>query len=299
MSDLEELGYLEQPHTSAGRIPSSRGYRYYVDCLMEPGEASADEMELIRRTYERRVREVGLLVRETARLLAETTHLAAVVTGPQSSQATIKDARLIPMGDGRVILIYVTDSGIVENHILEMPSEITLIELQRISGTLMEHLRGVRLQEISRTTLQELYRELQRYQLLLDQIFETMSHEQVGDERQRLMLGGATHILQQPEFRDVDKVRALLAALEDEHKVGGVLGEGQETRGVVIQIGEEIRLREMQDCSMVSATYRIGDRVVGRIGVIGPRRMEYPRVVRIVDEVVQRLNENLGRGRPL
>lgn len=298
MSDLEELGYLEQPHTSAGRVPSDRGYRYYVDCLMQEKDVSPSEDELIRRTFERKVREINTLVRETARVLSDTTHLTAVVSGPQIEKAAFKELRLVPLGGDKAILIYITDSGFVENQVLDMPVEVTMLELQRVSDVLNEQLKGQRVELLSRSAIQLLQRELSRYGALLEQALQFLELRMEPGDRQRLYLGGTTHMLSQPEFRDVDKLRSLLTLLEHDDIVAGVLkGSPQKDESVNIQIGEEIQVRELTDCSVVSATYRVGDQVVGRMGVIGPKRMEYGRIVGVMHSITRHFTESMERNR--
>lgn len=295
MFDLEELGYLEQPHTSAGRIPSDRGYRYYVDCLMQSQEVGGPERDTIRRTFERKVREIDILVRETARLLSDTTHLTAVLSGPQIERATFKELRLVPMGGDKAVLIYITDSGFIENQVLDLPMEVTMLELQRVSDVLNEQLRGQRVESLSRVALQGLQRELSKYGALLEQALLFLDQGSEPADRQRLYLGGTTRMLDQPEFRDVDKLRSLLQLLEHEDVVADILDVGRETEGVQIQIGEEIRVRELTDCSVISTTYRLGDQVIGKMGVIGPKRMEYGKVVGIMNSI----SRHLGDSNPL
>ncbi|MDB4896227.1 MAG: heat-inducible transcriptional repressor [Firmicutes bacterium] len=297
MSELEEMGFLEQPHTSAGRIPSDRGYRYYVDCLMQSKEVGAAEEEVIQRTFERKVREIDTLIRETARILSDTTHLTAVASGPQLQRANFRELRLVPLGGDKVVLVYITDSGFVENQVLEMPVEVTMLELQRVSEVLNDQLRGQSVESLSRSALGVLQQELHRYSALLEQTLDFLGQKLAPGEH-RLYLGGTTNILSQPEFRDVDKVRNLLTLLENEQVVSGILGSGDgDAKRPAIQIGEEIKIREMTDCSVVSGTYRLGERVVGRIGVIGPKRMEYARVVGILNSITRHLSESSERNK--
>lgn len=297
MSDLEELGFLEQPHTSAGRVPSDRGYRYYVDCLMESRDVGVTEQELIRRTFERKVREIDTLVRETARVLSDATHLTAVISGPQIQRAHFRDLRLVPLGADKAVLVYITDSGFVENQVLELPVEVTMLELQRVSDVLTEQLRGQPVATLSKAALSALQRELSRYGALLEQALQFLAQNLEPGEKQRLYLGGTTNILNQPEFRDVDKVRSLLNLLENEEVISSVLSTGERENQANIQIGEEIHVRELVDCSVVSATYRLGDEVLGRIGVIGPRRMEYARIVSVVNAISRQLSDSADRNR--
>lgn len=296
MADLEELGFLEQPHTSAGRIPSDRGYRYYVDTLMQTGSVSPQQEETIRHTFERKIHEVDVLIRETVRLLSESTNLASVASGPQLRSVRFREVHLVPLGVDRALLVYVTDSGFVENQVLNLPVEVTMLELQRIGEVLTEHLRGQSIEHLSGKSIQQLQDELRRYGALLEQTMNFLSDSSAPSDRQRLYLGGTTNILSQPEFKDVDKVRTLLNVLENEDLVTEVLTPGSTGPGVSVQIGEEIRLREMQECSVVTATYRVGGNTVGRIGVVGPKRMEYANVLSVVENVTRYLSDRLDRG---
>ena len=291
MADLEQMGYLEQPHTSAGRIPSDRGYRYYVDCLMEAQEVDPSEEELIRRTFERKVREVDTLIRETARLLSETTHLTAVVVGPQISKAHFRELRLVPLTEGRAVLIFITDSGFVENQVVELPVEVTMLELQKVSEILNQELRGQPVESLSRAAIRALQRELKRYGALLEQTLQFLSQNLEPGEKRRLYLGGTTNILSQPEFRNVEKIKSLFSVLENDELVTDLLDTVEPTdEQPAIQIGEEIKVREMADCSLVSAIYRLGGEIIGRVGVIGPKRMEYARVVSVMQAVTRQLS---------
>lgn len=296
MADLEEMGFLEQPHTSAGRIPSDRGYRYYVDCLMDVKDVDVQEYEHIRRTFERKVREIDTLVRETARLLSDTTHLTTVISGPQIQKAHFKELKVVPLGGDKAVLVYITDSGFVENQLLELPMEVTVLEFQRVSEVLNEQLRGQPVESLSRTAIRTLQHELSRYGALLEQALQFLGSDLEPGDRHRLYLGGTTNMLSQPEFRDVTKVRNLLTLLEDDEVVSEVLA-AEQAKGPSIQIGEEIKIRELADCGIVSAVYKLGEEVIGRIGVIGPKRMEYARVVSIVNEVTKQLAEAAQRNR--
>lgn len=296
MADLEEQGYLEQPHTSAGRIPADKGYRYYVDTLMEDREITPEEQRLITQVFGRRLTEVDHILRETARLLTETTRYSSLVVGPKAGRTAIKGVRLVPLEEGRALLVLVTEAGFVQDQVLDMPVEVTMMELQRISGVLNEQLRGKTVISLSRDALTALHHELDRYRALLAQTLDFLA-ESESQEGDRVFVGGASRMLAQPEFRNVEKVKRLMDLLEEEQVVHDILGAtGRGRPGVAITIGEEIHYREMADCSLVTATYRVGDETLGRIGVLGPKRMEYAKVVSLVDNVTQRLSEKLSRG---
>lgn len=296
MADLEDLGFLEQPHTSAGRIPSNRGYRYYVDCLMQHRDLSPEEEDQIRKVFERKVREFETLIQLTARSLSDATHLTSLVTGLQVSKAAFKQLKLVPLSGDRALLVFVTDTGFVENKVIEVPLEVTLVELERISELLTDNLKGTPVESLRRDTLRQLQDELGRYGALLEQSLDFLAGDSDTKDRERVYLAGTTNMLAQPEFKDIDKVRSLLGALEQDEVVFEVLGDPNRTVGLCVTIGEEIKYREMQECSMVSATYSVGDRTIGRIGVLGPKRMEYAKVVAVVENVTQRLTNALNKG---
>lgn len=298
MADLEELGFLEQPHTSAGRVPSNRGYRYYVDCLMEAQDLTPAEEEQIRQVFQRRVSELDTLIQQTARLLSETTHYTSLVSGPQTGKAHFHQLQIVPLDEERALLVMVTDTGMVENQVIEVPVEVTLLECKRISGIITEQLRGQSLDRLNASAVRQLQNELSRYRALLEQTMYFLVSRSNSSEQERVFLGGTTNMLAQPEFRNVDKLRALLQVLEQERLVQDILLDEHGAvapTGVHVQIGEEIRLREMQDCSLITATYRVGDETIGRIGVLGPRRMEYGKVVAVVQEVADRLSDQLRK----
>lgn len=296
MADLEEMGYIEQPHTSAGRVPSSRGYRYYVDYLMDTAKLAPEEEDRICHVFQRRIGELDTMIQRTARLLSETTHYASLIAGPQVGKSVFRQLQIIPIGPDRAMLVMVTESGVVENEIIEVPVEVTLMELGRISGLISERLRGQTLDGLNPGDLRVLMNELSRYKALLEQTVDFLGRSAGEEHQERIYLGGTTNILGQPEFRDVNKVKALFEALEQEKVVHDILldnpdrPDAEAQLAVDITIGEEIRYREVQDCSLISASYRIGNQLVGRIGVLGPKRMEYAKVVAVVEEVAKRLS---------
>lgn len=295
MADLEEMGYIEQPHTSAGRVPSSRGYRYYVDYLMDTANLTREEEERIRQVFKRRIGELDTLIQRTARLISETTNYTSLVSGPQTGQSLFRQLQIMPVAADRAMLIMVTESGMIENELIEMPVEITMMELTRISGLISDQLKGQTMDRLSFKDLEVLIGEISRYKALLEQTADFLGRGARNDRQERIYLGGTTNILGQPEFRDVGKVKSLLEVLEQEKVVRDILVDGSEGPAhseseVGIAIGEEIRYQEMRECSLISTTYRIGGELVGRIGVLGPKRMEYAKVVAVLEEVARQLS---------
>jgi len=293
MADLEEMGLIEQPHTSAGRIPSQRGYRYYVDYLMEKYDLTESEKSSISSSFARRIREIDLTIQETGRLLSQLTNYTAIVMGPVPLQKVISRIEFIPLQPGKVMLIMVSDTGMIMHKILDMPESVEESDLHRISQVLNLRMQGVMFDRIKRTLLQELRKELMRQRQLLALVLEILDEYLRSGGEEKVYLGGILNILNQPEFRNVEKIKKLIAVLEEEEFLKELLAEG-EGEGVTVRIGDENRRQEFQDCSVVIANYEVGGRVMGRLGILGPTRMEYSRAVSVVEFVSRALSEVLG-----
>lgn len=293
MADLEEMGLIEQPHTSAGRIPSQRGYRYYVDHLMEKYDLTESEKSSISNSFARKIREIDLTIQETGRLLSQLTNYTSIVMGPVPLQKVISRIEFIPLQVGKIMLILVSDTGMVMHKILDMPESIEENDLHRISQALNLRLQGVMFDNIKRTLLQELRSELMRQRQLLATVLEILDEYLRSGGEEKIYLGGILNILNQPEFRNIERIKKLIAVLEEEDFLRELLAEG-EGEGVTVRIGDENRRQEFQDCSVVIANYEVGGRVVGRLGILGPTRMEYPRAVSVVEFVSRALSEVLG-----
>ncbi|MEW6524711.1 MAG: heat-inducible transcriptional repressor HrcA [Bacillota bacterium] len=293
MSDLEEMGYLEQPHTSAGRVPSDLGYRFYVDRLMAPFSLSPDQVERVVRMYRTRVREIEHLVQATARVLSESTSYLALVLGPQFGQAQVQSIHLLPISESQAMLVLVTSAAFSGHKFIEIPPGTQPDDLLHISRTLNTALAGLTLDEVNAAAWRELNQELRRYRTVVEQVVYVLEQMGIDEGTERMYTGGTTNILALPEFRDVEKARTVLGILEDARHVHELLHTDQ--AGLTISIGEENRLAEAKECSVVSATYQVGDKASGRIAVLGPRRMNYAQVVSIVRLVEKILSESLAR----
>ena len=295
MADLEDMGFIEQPHTSAGRIPSNLGYRYYVDCLMQREQLTEEEEGAIRSGYEDKVREVGEVLNRTGRLLANLTNYTALVQTPHMSISTVKHIQLVLMASGQAMIIVVMDTGAVNHQIVSIPENITQQDLDQISSVLNAKLQGRTMGSIRLTLIKEIYFELAKHRNILDLAIELMQDKITSVKEDKIYLEGVFNILNQPEFHNVDKVKVLLSLLEQEDKVKDILKQPNQGLGVTIKIGSENSQQEIQDCSMITATYQIGNRILGTIGVLGPTRMDYARVVTVVDSMSRNLSQTLER----
>ena len=289
MADLEELGYLEQPHTSAGRVPSDKGYRYYVDEIMRPAILDIAERERIRHAYQVRVRELHWFIHQTARLVSELTQYPSLVVAPTLWQVTLSELSFLPLGADAVLMVLRTSTGMVENQTLMMPEEFDGEKLVHLAQDFTREFRGVTIKELKDRILDPLQGDINRYQELWRLVLKWATGRD-GDE-DKVSLAGPLNILNYPEFRDVEKVRRVLGFMEKETTVDLVSRHFGE--GVQVVIGAESSLDDIYDCSLVTATYHMGGDVVGHLLVLGPKRMHYNRVTSIVEAVSEELSRVL------
>ncbi len=295
MSDLEMLGYLEQPHTSAGRIPSAKGYRFYVDCLMGPQQVSDRDTMLIHQWFDQKVRRLDEAFQETVRVLSRLTRNVSLLLAPQAAACKFKYLQFLPFDETRVVVIIVTDTGVMENRLMEIPAGTSAEELHRIAGAMNHWLGGLDLSEIQSSILAQIKEDvLPRPELLesaLSLIREATGGPSAGD---KLYLGGTTQLLNQPEFRDVEKVRHLLSLLEEEHLMHDIL-HTQDGNGVIVTIGQENKYSGIQDCSVIQASFRLDGQTVGTLAVLGPTRMEYARTMAAIEFMQKHMEQILKK----
>ncbi|RPF46703.1 heat-inducible transcription repressor HrcA [Thermodesulfitimonas autotrophica] len=291
MADLEEMGYLKQPHTSAGRIPSERGYRYYVDHLMEPEEPGEEEKELLRSYISTKSREIAGVIRQTGQILSQLTSYAAIATAP-CGKSMYRHIQLVPFGVGQAMVLVVLASGDVFHRLIPVPEGITAYDLEALSRVLNAKLRGLTVRDIKLTLLKEIYAELSHYKSVLDWTFELIQ-EALQVKEERIYQGGIHGILTQPEFRDVSRLQTLLGLLDQEDFLCDLLTSQSEEQGLSIRIGEEFNRPDIRELSMVAVTYRIDDKMRGVLAVLGPTRMRYRRVAGILRYVAESLSAEL------
>lgn len=282
MSDLEMLGYLEQPHTSAGRIPSAQAYRFYVDSLLEPGSLTDNDMALINSWFKERRRSIDEIFQSTAKILSRMTQNVSMVLANKEDVAAFRYMKFLPLDDRHAILCIVTDDGNVDNCVVEIPLGMHQEELDYLAGRVSRLLEGKELSEISGTLLNAVHTDIAEDRLLFTSLIDSINKMNRKHRQQKVFLGGTKQLLNQPEFRDMDRVRNLLGILEEEKVVRDLLLAGEDS-GLKITIGDENKFTGIQDCSMVQATYRLNGRVVGTMAVLGPTRMEYSKVISVMD----------------
>ena len=282
MSDLELLGYLEQPHTSAGRIPSAQAYRFYVDSLIEPGSLTDNDMALINGWYKERRRSIDDIFQSTAKILSRMTQNVSMVLANKDTSAVFRYIKFLPLDDTHAILCIVTDDGNIDNCVVEIPLGMRPEEMDYLAGRISRVLEGKELSEISDELLSALHMDVAEDKVLFTSFLQAIKRMNRKQNEQRVFLGGTKQLLNQPEFRDVERVKSLLGILEEEKVVRDLLVAGEDS-GLKITIGTENKFTGIQDCSMVQATYRLNGKIVGTMAVLGPTRMEYGKVITVMD----------------
>ncbi len=291
MADLEESGYLEQPHTSAGRVPSDKGYRYYVDVLMDHEEIADSVKEKIINEFAAHRQQIENAIHCTVHMLAFLTDLASVATTPWPHGTRFRHMQLLPLDEESLLVVLVTDPGFVHNRILRLPRPISEERASQISAFFNSRLRGYSLRQITSAVLHDIREELTR-DMLFDAAVSILTSA-LEEGKEKVYTDGMINIFKQPEFRDVERARLLLELLEEKEVIVSVLSESARRGGLHISIGSENKLAEMQDCSFVSAGYRMCGEVIGALGVIGPTRMRYSRAVVLVQFMAETLSQVL------
>ena len=291
MSDLEELGYLEQPHTSAGRVPSTKGYRFYVDNLIKPQNLDDKDLLKLKQLFAERILHAEQVVELTAQILTQLTNYTAIVLGPEIFEHRLKRIQIVPLHEHEAVAIVVTHTGRVENRLIQLPEGVNPNEIEKLVNLLNHRLRDVPLWQLRQRLYQEIAGELRRNTEQYEEMLAIIDQALAKDESERVLLRGTTKILNQPEFRDVDKVKDILELLEQSDQLVHLLGVPAE--GLTVRIGQENELDAMKHCSIVTTSYYLGDRPVGMVGILGPTRMEYSRVISVLNHLAAGLSRML------
>ena len=288
MSDLEELGYLDQPHVSAGRIPSAKAYRLYVDQLLQAGMLHSDTEDAVRAHFRGRRRQMEDVIDHAAQVLSSLTHYTAVVLPPTGPQPKIRTVQLVPVSDTSALVVIVTDSGIVRDTVIRVSDQLDGDALYAISKALTTELHGRSLAEATQL-LPAITARMKENERLL-QGLGAFLHENSGASHPRVAIGGRSNILSYPEYNDMEKARSFLTLMETRDKLASIIAQ-QGEMAFTVRIGPETGVPEMADCSIVTATYSTRSGQQGTIGVIGPTRMQYSRVLSILNIMGHQLTE--------
>jgi heat-inducible transcriptional repressor len=297
MADLEEAGYLEQLHTSSGRVPTDDGYRYYVDHLMRVQKLTLDERSRIERDLSEQLSDADKVMRQTSQLLALMSQHTGIVEMPDEEHALTRSIELMPVGESRAAMLIADSYGRVRTMVVSVESPLTRDELQTLSNFLNEQLRGVAVENLA-SALQNRTRALRdQHRELAAKAMALLSMMPVHQPA-HFFLEGATQLFEQPEFRDLERAREVFTILEDREVLAEVLRNtlsGSEDGRISVVIGSESQRPGMEAISLVAAPYRVGDERAGVIGIIGPKRMQYSRLTAVVDYTANTLSRFLTR----
>ncbi len=298
MARLEELGLVMKPHPSAGRIPTDRGYRVYVDNLMKQRGPTQQLAEVIRHMHQRRPSEVEEVLRLTSQLLCRCTRYPAVVVAPKASEPVLEHIQTSWVAGGSVLLLYVTSDGHVEHRLLRTQDSVSPAQLTAVTNILNEMLTGHSVSSLSRLEIEEIRRRMSGI-AVPDEVLRLIRHTAVQERRQQVYIEGAIYILEEPEFADVAQLRAVMRAVEEADTMRELFEPAAPEERVWVTIGSEHRCQAFQHCSLVASTYRYSDGSVGTVGVFGPTRLNYSRAVPAVELVGRELGALLSRCFPV
>ena len=293
MADLEDLGFLWQPHTSAGRIPTDKAFRFYVDKILNVQSLSQSEREKIRRKYRTSRYAIPELLRETSRILSGVSHYTGVVLAPMIASTIFKHIQFIRLTTDQILAVFVTSGGTLQNKIVHMDDVLSQDELDKMSRYLNEMLKGLTLAQVREKILGEMKREKVAFDRLMEQALKLGHRTFSSQEEKELYINGQTNILDEPEFANIEKMKSLFRAFEEKSLLITLLDQCLAGEKLQITIGSESECSEMEGCSLVSSTYGNVDRTLGILGIIGPRRMNYSRVIPVVEFTAQLLTEFL------
>ena len=306
MSDLTDMGYIVQPHTSAGRIPSDKGYRLYVNELMKEKEAEVAELRdlIIEKTDK-----MDKVLKKVAKVLASNTNYATMVSVPQYSGNKIKFIQLSRMSELQLVAVVVSDNNTVRNQIINLDEEMDDQTILKLNLLLNTNLNGIPIQDINLGMIARLKEQAGSHSgvVMQDDKVERMKEigrnladaaQQIIDEDMQIYTSGATNIFKYPELADKEKATELISAFEEKHELADLVKEQMsdgENTGIQVYIGDEMPIQTMKDCSIVTARYELGDGMYGTIGIIGPKRMDYENVVDSLKELKNHLDDVLKK----
>lgn len=295
MSDLEEMGYIVQPHTSAGRIPSDKGYRFYVDQLMKEKENEVTEM---RELVIQRVDRVELLLKQMAKLLAANTNYATLISSPQYHHTKLKFIQLSKVEAGKLLIVTVVEGNIIKNSIVNLDAELTEEDVLNLNILLNNSLTGMTMEQINLDMITRMKEQAGERRQVVDLVLNEVAEAiRANQEDLQIYTEGATNIFKYPELSDGQKASQLLSTLEQKELLKDLFAEdpGNEHKNEIqVYIGDETPVQSMKDCSVVTANYVLGDGLRGSIGIVGPKRMDYDKVVTTLKSLMSQLEDTFN-----
>ena len=278
MSDLEEMGYIIQPHTSAGRIPSDMGYRFYVDQLMKEKEQEVTEMKEL---MIQRQDKMELVLKQMAKVLAANTNYATMITSPQYHRTKLKFIQLSVIGEDQLLAVVVAEGNVVKNKVIPISHGLDNETILKLNILLNTSLNGLTMEEINLSTIARLKEQAGIHSEVINSVLDAVAEAIQMDDDLEVYTSGTTNIFKYPELADSTKASALLSAFEDKQQLASLMEDmkDEDDTGIQVYIGNETPGQTMKDCSVETTTYELGEGMKGTIGIIGPKRMDYEKVV--------------------
>ena len=291
MADLEELGYIVQPHTSAGRIPSDQGYRFYVDALMQ--EKEREVVELKEMLLERQDK-METLLKQVAKVVAQNTQYAAMISAPQTKRNKVKFVQLSRVAANQILAVIVVEGNVIKNNILAVTQELSDETLLKLNILLNTNLNGLSIDEINLAMISAMKQQAVSHSDIVSEVIDAVAEAIKADEDLEIYTSGANNIFRYPELADQQKASELINNFEEKQLLSGLVQGAladEDSTGIQVYIGDETPVQSMKDCSVVTATYELGEGMRGTIGIIGPKRMDYDKVVGTLRTLQTQLDE--------
>lgn len=295
LADLEESGYLQQPHTSAGRVPTDLGFRVFIDAWVQAQDLTGQDKSAVLSRMQSLDPGRDDVLREAGQLLSALTEAAVVVATPSPEEESLAQLRFLPLREGQLLAVLVTRSGAVQNRIVQLERDMDERELERINNYLVELVDGCSLGQVRQQLAAEMENERSRYDRLRQRVKEVVEAvSSASEERGDLVIEGQGRLFDRPEFADVEKIRSYLRAFEEKERLLAMLDRTLAAGGVQVLIGTETDLADVRDISLISAKYGQNGQAIGALGVIGPTRMDYAKVVPLVGFTAECMSELLA-----
>ena len=288
MSDLEEMGLIVQPHASAGRIPSDKGYRYYVDSIMDKGAVDQEEQKYIQNLVVKNINQIDYLMDETAKALSAITNYTTFISEPVVVKTALKQVRLLPLDESSVMLIVATGENHIKHYVVPINEPIDEDKLYEISCNLNDVLKGKTRDDITDEVIRNVLTAIRDHQEILKPMLKGIKKTISSAESVQVHLSGEKNMLSFPEFSDIDTARTLFKTLEEKKSLLNIIGDSP-AGTTDISIGEENELEEMKNCSVIKTSYKVGDNIYGTIGIIGPTRMNYEQVISVLNGMAKNI----------
>lgn len=301
MADLEEMGYIIQPHTSAGRIPSDKGYRLYVDTMMLTMSNELDkktkEVEELKDLLLEKEEKMDQMLKQVARSLAVNTNYASIISAPSVKGNRLKFVQLSRVDDKQLVAVIVLEGNIIRNNMIEVSEELDDETLLKLNILLNTHLNGLPIEAINLGMITSLKQQAGIHSELVGSVIDAVADSIRDDEDLEIYTSGANNIFKYPELADQQKASEIISTFEEKQLLASLVREGlkeegeSEETGIRVYIGDETKVNSMKDCSVVTATYDLGDGMKGTFGIVGPKRMDYEKVVGTMKKMVGQLKE--------